>query len=65
MEYLYLKALNIYDAVSYDDFFNLPVQFPSNVEGGTGIVGVSTETNITIPLHSYKPSIIEDEYPSP
>ena len=45
MQYFYLKALNIYDSVDYDDYFNLPVKFPSNVEGGgTGIVGVSTSS---------------------
>lgn len=40
--YYYLKALNTYDSDDYDDYLNLPVKFPSNVQGGVGIVGIST-----------------------
>lgn len=47
-EYYYLRALNIYDSDDYDETFNPPVRFPSNVVGGTGIVGVSSSTSRTI-----------------
>lgn len=51
MQYLYLKALNIYDSVDYDDYFNLPVKFPSNLEGGgTGIVAASVSSAKLIEL---------------
>lgn len=56
MEYLYLKALNIYDSVDYDDYFNLPVKFPSNVQGGVGIVGVCSGNELMIPLEDYIPN---------
>jgi len=55
MEFLYLKALNIYDSGDFDDYFNLPVKFPSNVNGGIGVFGVSTETNKAINLYKYTP----------
>jgi len=55
MQYFYLKALNIYDSVEYDDYLNLPVKFPSNIEGGTGIFGVSIGDEITIQLEDYIP----------
>lgn len=41
-EYYYLRALNVYDSDNYDDVFSPPIQFPSNVNGGTGIVSVSS-----------------------
>jgi hypothetical protein len=53
MEYFYLKALNIYDSYNYDEVLQPPVQFPSNVEGGIGIVGVSTESNQTFHAYDY------------
>lgn len=55
MQYMYLKALNIYDSVDYDDVFNLPIKFPSNIEGGTGIFGVSAEKSYLINIHEEKP----------
>ena len=55
-QYFYLKELNIYDSVDYDDYFNLPVKFPANVEGGTGIFGISSGDEITIHLEDYIPS---------
>ncbi len=42
-EYYYLKALNIIDSDAYIEGINEPIKFPSNVQGGTGLVGVSTE----------------------
>lgn len=50
IQYFYLKALNTYESVDYDDYFNLPVKFPSNIEGGTGIFGISTGNEVIIPL---------------
>ncbi len=55
MQFLYLKALNIYDSVDYDDFFNLPVKLPSNIEDGTGIFGVSIGDQAIIDLGEYIP----------
>jgi len=54
-QFFYLKAFNIYGSVDYDDFFNLPVKFPSNIEGGTGIFGISTGDQVIIPLDDYVP----------
>jgi len=54
-QFFYLKALNIYDSIDYDDFFNLPVKFPSNIEGGTGIFGISIAHQVIIPLEDYVP----------
>ena len=47
-EFYYLKALNLIDSDAYDETFNEPIKFPSNVHGGTGILGVSTEVSQTI-----------------
>lgn len=54
-QYFYFRALNIYDSVDYDDYFNLPVKFPSNIEGGTGIFGISIGSEVVIPLEDYVP----------
>lgn len=56
MQYYYLKALNIYDSVDYDDYLSPPVKFPSNIEGGTGIFGVSIGDEFIIPLEDYIPN---------
>lgn len=53
--YYYLKALNTYDSDDYDDYLNLPVKFPSNVQGGVGVVGVSTGNGQTIHLADMVP----------
>jgi hypothetical protein len=55
MQYFYLKALNTYDSEDYDDYFNLPVKFPSNIEGGTGIFGISIGNEAIVPLDDYIP----------
>ncbi len=55
MQYFYFKALNIYDSVDYDDFFSPPVKFPSNIEGGAGIFGVSIGDEVVLPLEDYYP----------
>lgn len=44
-EYYHLKALNLVDSDSFDETINEPIKYPSNVNGGTGIVGVSTEVS--------------------
>lgn len=49
-EYYYLKALNFVDSDAYDETINEPIKYPSNVHGGTGIVGISTEVSETIPI---------------
>ena len=47
-EYYYLKALNLIDSDAFDDTMNEPIKYPSNVHGGTGIVGISTEVSKVI-----------------
>lgn len=42
-EYYYLKSLNTLDSDSFDESLGEPIRFPSNVNGGTGIVGFSSE----------------------
>lgn len=49
-EFYYLKALNLVDSDSYDETINEPIKYPSNVYGGTGIVGVSTEVSKVIQI---------------
>lgn len=55
MQYFYLKALNTYDSIDYDNYFNLPVRFPSNIENGTGIFGISIGNEFVMPLKDYIP----------
>ena len=52
-EYYYLKALNLVDSDAYDETINEPIKYPSNVHGGIGMIGISTETSKTI--HIEKP----------
>lgn len=42
-EYYYLKSLNTLDSGAFDESIGEPIRFPSNVNGGTGIVGFSSE----------------------
>lgn len=49
-EFYYLKALNLIDSDVFDETMMEPVKFASNVHGGTGIVGISTETSVKIGL---------------
>lgn len=51
-EYYYLKALNYVDSDVYDETINEPVKYPSNVQGGIGIVGISTEVSKVIHIAS-------------
>lgn len=52
-EYYYLKALNLLDSDAYDETITEPVKLPSNVNGGIGVVGISTETSKTIHFPDY------------
>ncbi len=47
-EYYYLKALSIYDYLDGDTTLTEPVSFPDNVEGGVGLVSISTESVASI-----------------
>lgn len=51
-EYYYLKALNLYQSSDYQDNDDLsgPIKFPSNVHGGTGMVGFSSSASKYIRL---------------
>lgn len=49
-EYYYLKVLNAVDSDAFDETINEPIRFPSNVNGGIGIVGFSTERNHLQPI---------------
>lgn len=53
-EFYYLKALNIIDSDAYDDTLMEPIKYPSNVHGGTGIVGISSETSYAIDIYDRK-----------
>ena len=49
-EYYYLKVLNALDSDAFDESVNEPIRFPSNVNGGIGIVGFSTERSYLQPI---------------
>lgn len=49
-EYYYLKTLNVIDSDIYDETLMEPIRFPSNVNGGLGIVSISTETSTKVSL---------------
>ncbi len=53
--YYYLKAMNMRRSSYYEDNNDLtgPIKMPSNVNGGTGIVGFYTSRNL--PIHIYGP----------
>lgn len=51
-EYYYLKALNFVDSDAFDETINEPFKFPSNVNGGTGIVSISTEVSKKIHIET-------------
>lgn len=53
-EYYYLKALNLVDSDAYDPTINEPLRYPSNVHGGTGIVGISTEVSQMVNLKKWR-----------
>ena len=50
-EFYYLKAMNTKESDIYDDNSDLtgPMRMPSNVHGGTGMVGFRTSRSITLP----------------
>lgn len=45
-DFRYYKALNLIDSGVYDELIMEPVVFASNVNGGLGIVSISTETSV-------------------
>lgn len=47
-DFRYYKALNLIDSDVYDELIMEPIVFASNVQGGLGIVSISTETSIKI-----------------
>lgn len=56
-EYFYLKALNSIDSDMYDSPFAEPIKLPSNITGGIGVMGVSTQHTQKLTLTSYVPTI--------
>lgn len=52
--YRYLKALNCMDDEDYDEALMEPISLPSNVEGGLGFVGISSEIQYTIDMPDKK-----------
>jgi len=48
--YRYLRALNCIESEDYDETFMEPVIIPTNVVGGLGFVGVSSEQSVTLLL---------------
>ena len=55
MQYYYLKALNITSSQSYDEYLSMPVAYPSNVNGGVGLVGFSAGTHKTFSIPDFIP----------
>lgn len=53
-EYYYLKALNLVDSDAYDETINEPLRYPSNVHGGTGMVGISTEVSKKVRIKTWE-----------
>lgn len=49
-EFRYLKALNYLESDNYEEALMEPVIIPSNVKGGLGFVGISSETRMTMQL---------------
>ena len=52
--YRYLKALNCMDDEDYDEALMEPISLPSNVEGGLGFVGISSEIQYNIDMPDKK-----------
>lgn len=47
-EFRYLKALNLLESDNYEEALMEPIIIPTNVKGGLGFVGISSETRTTI-----------------
>jgi len=56
MLYYYMKALNLTSSDSYDEYFSMPVSYPSNVQGGVGFVGFSADTYKTFSIPNIVPN---------
>lgn len=55
-QFYYFKALNSYLSDNYDDFLSQPISYPSNIQGGVGIFGISAGSEYTIQLADYIPT---------
>lgn len=53
-QYYYLRALNLYYSDNYDEMLSQPIQLPSNVKQGTGIIGLSNSQEYTMKWHEKK-----------
>ncbi|MDO4715394.1 MAG: DUF4249 domain-containing protein [Bacteroidales bacterium] len=51
--YHYLRALNIFDSDMYTEELSQPIVFPSNVQGGTGMVTIFKRKEVCFPLQRY------------
>lgn len=47
-EYYYLSTLNVNDSDILDEYISDPIKFPSNVHGGNGFVGISSENGVVM-----------------
>lgn len=47
-EYHYLRSLSMYYSDEFIERISEPIRFPSNVKGGTGIIGISSESKKTM-----------------
>lgn len=56
-EYQYYKYLNIIDSDIFGEGFSEPASYESNVKGGLGIVGISSESNRKIQIREDKDNI--------
>lgn len=52
-QYYYFRALNLYNSDNYNDVLTQPISFPSNVTGGLGTVGFSTNYRQTLEFPDY------------
>lgn len=52
-QYYYFRALNLHNSDNYDEVLTQPISFPSNVTGGLGIVGFTTNTEKTLQFPDY------------
>lgn len=55
-QYYYLNIMNFIDSGTGDEYLTEPVKIPSNVRGGTGFVGFSSEVNTSFHIIKDKPA---------
>ena len=62
-EYFYLLIMNLLDSDYYDPMVDQPIQIPSNVTGGLGIIGVHAgDTKTLIIRESFEEEEEEEDY---